>query len=299
MGEKINYQHCPICDSVSIKNCLSSKDNTVSKQIFEIWQCDNCTLRFTQSIPTANEIGAYYQSANYVSHSDTNEGFINRLYHLVRNVTLKTKLKLVQQVTNLKTGNVLDIGAGTGYFARTMKAAGWAITALEPDVTARKLAFEKDGLQLQDANNLYYLDANQFDAITLWHVLEHVHDLQGYMGKFYEVLKPSGKLIIAVPNYTSADAKYYAEHWAAYDVPRHLYHFSPQSMYKLAKLKGFTVKAYKPMWFDSFYVSMLSEQYENGKGNLFAAVCHGLLSNLKTIGNTKNCSSVIYILEKK
>ena len=180
-----------------------------------------------------------------------------------------------------------------------MKAANWEVTALEPDGTARRTAMEKDGLELQDTSNLYYLESNQFDVITMWHVLEHVHDLQGYLTKFHEVLKPNGRLIIAVPNYTSYDATHYAKNWAAYDVPRHLYHFSPQSIDTLAKLKGFTVKDYKPMWFDSFYVSMLSEQYKNGRGNLVAAIWNGLFSNLKALSDNKRCSSIIYILAKK
>ena len=299
MGEKITYQQCPSCGSSTIKFVLEVKDFTVSNAVFDVWHCSNCSLRFTQAVPKATDIGAYYQSANYVSHTDTNKGLTNRLYHFVRQFTLKGKLKLVQQYTGLQTGALLDVGAGTGYFSRIMTTAGWRVTALEPDATARKLAFEKDGLQLQDANNIYYLENNQFDAITLWHVLEHVHDLQGYFNKFYDLLKLNGKLIIAVPNYTSADADQYVESWAAYDVPRHLYHFSPQSIDALASLKGFTVKAYKPMWFDSFYVSMLSEQYKNGKGNIVTAFYNGLISNLKAMGNSKKCSSVIYILAKQ
>ncbi|MBC7721604.1 MAG: class I SAM-dependent methyltransferase, partial [Pedobacter sp.] len=224
---------------------------------------------------------------------------INRLYHLVRNYTLKGKLKMVQELTGLPKGTLLDVGAGTGYFSQIMKDNEWEVTSLEPDMTARKVAMDKYDLLLQDTSNLYYLEANQFDAIAMWHVLEHVHDLQGYLDKFHEILKPNGRLIIAVPNYTSYDAEHYAEHWAAYDVPRHLYHFSPQSMDVLAKLKGFTVKAYKPMWFDSFYVSMLSEQCKNGKGNLLAAVWSGLISNLKTLSNNKRCSSLIYVLAKQ
>ncbi len=299
MAERIFHQYCPSCGSASIQNCLSAKDYTVSNEVFDIWHCDSCSLRFTQAIPVAEAIGPYYQSTSYVSHSDTNEGLINRLYHLVRNFTLKSKLALLKDVTGLQTGALLDVGAGTGAFSNIMATNGWQVTSLEPDDTARKVAKDKYHLELQSPSDLYYLKNNQFDAIAMWHVLEHVHDLQGYLNQFHDILKPNGKLVIAVPNYTSYDATYYGSSWAAYDVPRHLYHFSPQSIDTLAKLKGFTVKAYKPMWFDSFYVSMLSEQYKNGKGNLVAAFFRGLVSNIKTIGNPKNCSSVIYVLAKK
>ena len=141
-----------------------------------------------------------------------------------------------------------------------MQEAGWKVTGLEPDATARQVAINKFGLQMDDPETLFSLPPDSLDVITMWHVLEHVHNLQGYLEKYYSILKSTGKLIIAVPNYTSHDATHYAEHWAAYDVPRHLYHFSPVSLERLAKLKGFKIEAYKPMWYDSFYVSMLSEQ---------------------------------------
>ncbi|MBC7588281.1 MAG: class I SAM-dependent methyltransferase [Chitinophagaceae bacterium] len=299
MAEKINYTTCPACKSSNIKKALGAKDYTVSNEMFSIWECSNCTLRFTQDVPNATDIGPYYQSSAYISHSDTKEGLINRLYHVVRDITLKSKCNLVKQYTRLQKGNLLDIGAGTGAFANTMQQANWQVTGLEPDEHARLVATNKYSLNLQDASAIYELEANQFDAITMWHVLEHVHDLLGYLEKFSSILKPNGQLFIAVPNYTSYDAQLYKEYWAAYDVPRHLYHFSPESMEKLASSKGFTVKAFKPMWFDSFYVSMLSEQYKNGKGNLLKAYWNGCISNIKTLFNVKRCSSLIYVLAKR
>ena len=299
MPELITYTNCPCCYSASVFPALSAKDYTVSGEQFEIWHCDECTARFTQRVPDAAGIGPYYQSASYVSHSDTEKGFINRLYHLVRNHTLTTKRNLVQKATRLATGNLLDVGAGTGAFANTMLQAGWAVTGLEPDDTARKNAANKYGLQLQAPDNLYKQANAQFDAITMWHVLEHVHDLHPYLEQFRQILKPGGKLIIAVPNYTSYDAKAYGEYWAAYDVPRHLYHFSPKSMEMLGNARGFDLADTRPMWFDSFYVSLLSEQYKNGSSNIVGAVWNGLISNLKAMGNTKKCSSVIYVFSRK
>ena len=144
MSQIINYQQCPCCGSTAIQLALNAKDFTVSHKFFEVWHCNNCTLRFTQNVPSVDEILPYYQSDSYVSHSDTNEGLINRLYHFIRSYTLKTKLKLVQQATGLAVGKLLDIGAGTGYFSRTMKVANWDVTALEPDATARRIAIEKE-----------------------------------------------------------------------------------------------------------------------------------------------------------
>ncbi len=299
MPETITYSHCPSCGSASIYPAISAKDYTVTHEMFEIWHCDDCSLRFTQHVPGATVIGSYYQSVNYVSHSDNSKGLINRLYHLVRNYTLTGKRKLLQKVTGKGTGSLLDVGAGTGAFVNTMKLAGWKVTGLEPDETARQNANTKYGLTLNPPDNLFTLELAQFDAITMWHVLEHVHDLHAYLEQFHQILKPGGRLLIAVPNYTSHDAKAYKGFWAAYDVPRHLYHFSPKSMEQLGNRKGFVLADTKPMWFDSFYVAMLSEQYRNESGNLIGAAWNGLLSNLKALRNKKKCSSVIYIFSKK
>lgn len=299
MSSKINYDHCLCCRSAAISKVFECKDYTVSNEGFEIWQCYTCTFRFTQNSPDETAMGAYYQSANYISHSDTKSGLVNRLYHQVRSFTLTTKLDLIRKVTRLKHGILLDVGSGTGAFAFTMQQAGWNVTGLEPDEIARANALKNYKLQLEKLSNLHNLHDDTFDVITLWHVLEHVHDLQGYLEKFFKILKPTGRLVIAVPNYTSYDAGFYKQYWAAYDVPRHLYHFSPKSMHVLLAQKGFEIEAVKPMWFDSFYVSMLSEKYKHGKDRFTSALWVGLVSNIKALFNKKRCSSVIYVVKKK
>ena len=291
----IQYQCCPLCKDERISMVLSAEDYTVSNEQFEIWECRNCTLRFTQNVPSADAIGQYYQSENYISHSDTASGLINKLYHHVRKRTLVQKKNLVEKMTGKRTGRILDVGCGTGAFLNTMKLAGWQVTGLEPDSTAAAKAEELYGIKPMSPEKLYGLNPASYDAITLWHVLEHVHDLHGYMKKLNCLLKPGGKLLIAVPNYTSYDAAKYQQYWAAYDVPRHLYHFSPASMKKLFTLHDFTMKKMIPMWFDSFYVSMLSEQYKNGKANAIAGAFAGGISNLRALGHTEKCSSVIYV----
>lgn len=224
----IEYELCPNCGNKNIFLVLSAKDYTVSGEQFEIWECRNCTQRFTQNIPGSQEIGKYYQSENYISHSDTSKGLINNLYHKVRKRTLLQKRKLIENTTGKKAGSILDVGCGTGAFLHGMKNAKWNITGLEPDETARAKALELYGLHLEKTDEFYRLPAQTFDAITMWHVLEHVHELHSYIEQLKKLLKPGGKLVIAVPNYTSYDAGVYKEFWAAYDVPRHLYHFSPK-----------------------------------------------------------------------
>ena len=291
----IVYGSCPNCGSKDILPAITCKDYTVSGEEFEIWECHHCTQRFNQNVPDKEAIGKYYQSENYISHSDTSKGFINNLYHKVRKRTLVQKKNLVENTTGKKQGNILDMGAGTGAFLHTMKEAGWNTTGLEPDRTAREKALELHGLYLQNADNLHLLPLKSFDAVTMWHVLEHVHDLHEYIEQLKKLLNNSGKLFIAVPNYTSYDASVYKEFWAAYDVPRHLYHFSPVSMKTLLEKHGMKVDQMKPMWYDSVYVSLLSEQYKSGRSNVVKGFATGAISNLKALSDTGKCSSVIYI----
>ena len=292
------YSFCPGCGSAHIASRLVVKDYTVSQESFEIWECSDCSLRFTQNAPGQDAIGAYYQSDDYISHNDTNKGLINRLYHLVRKRTLRNKLKLVQRTTGLKRGRLLDIGAGTGAFLNTLKQAGWEVDGLEPEPAARKLALEKYGLVLSEPGALFEAEAQSYDAITLWHVLEHVHNLHGYLQQLNRLLKPGGRFFIAVPNYTSYDASVYREYWAAYDVPRHLYHFSPAAMKKITAQQGLSLDLMLPMWYDSFYVSMLSERYKRNKSGLPAAFFNGLLSDIVTVFKREKGSSLIYIGHK-
>ncbi|MDB5221679.1 MAG: Methyltransferase type 12 [Chitinophagaceae bacterium] len=290
------YSACPCCNAQNIVKVLSAKDHTVSGEVFEIWQCNICTARFTQGIPDKNELEKYYKSEDYISHSDTKKGLINSMYHFVRKRTLRGKRKLVEKYTRLSTGKILDIGAGTGAYLHIMEQAGWEATGLEPDETARENAQQLYGLSLQPPEELFNPGSKTFDAITLWHVLEHVHDLHAYMGQLKKILKPTGSLFIAVPNYTCYDAKVYNQFWAAYDVPRHLYHFSPASITQLLLQHGLQLKEIKPMWYDSFYVSMLSEKYKTGKNNLLHAAWNGYVSNWKALLNKEKCSSLIYII---
>lgn len=289
---------CPCCKEKNIGKVLLVKDHSVSNEVFEIWECRLCTARFTQNTPCKSEIGRYYQSENYISHSETKKGFINSLYHSVRKQTLSSKKDLIKKITKLSAGNILDVGAGTGAFLHTMKNSGWTVTGLEPDENARANANNLYGIQLQPSQNLFALPAETFDAITLWHVLEHVHDLHEYLDQLKKLLKPDGCLFIAVPNYTCYDEKVYKEFWAAYDVPRHLYHFSPTSITQLLLHHGLQLKKIKHMWYDSFYVSMLSEKYRTGKNNFIDACWNGYVSNWKALFDTERCSSVIYIIKK-
>ncbi len=298
MNHRIHYTNCPVCQGTHLSNVMNIKDHAVSGELFPVVECEQCHFKFTQDVPDPEHMDPYYHSDNYISHTNTSKGFINRLYQIVRKITLKQKRRLIMSLTGKGKGRLLDVGSGTGAFAAEMNLYGWEVTALEPDAGARQIAKEVNKMTLNDIREFYDLPDHSFDAITLWHVLEHVHDLNGYMEKFCSLLKPDGKLFIAVPNYDSSDAAIYKENWAAYDVPRHLYHFIPSVMKKLVEQHDMTVKKYLPMWFDSYYISMLSSRYKNGKTKMAGAILAGMRSNWKALFNKQKCSSVIYVIEK-
>lgn len=290
----IFYQYCPLCGSDKVNKALEAKDHTVSKASFEIWHCAHCTGRFTQRVPDESHIGDYYKSAEYISHTETREGIVNRLYHSARKITLRSKQNWVKSAAKLKEGSLLDIGAGTGAFAHFMQQTGWKVTGLEPDEGARANADTLYKIQMQPSEALFTLPEHQFDVVTMWHVLEHVHNLHGYLEQIKRVLKPGGALLIAVPNYTSKDAAHYQEYWAAYDVPRHLYHFSPASMHTLLQSHGISVVKKHPMVFDAFYVSLLSQKYKKGGSGLFGGFWNGFRSYTRALKNVDVCSSIVY-----
>lgn len=293
----VHYTHCPVCNSTEINPLLTVKDHSVSGEDFVIWQCAVCSLRFTQDVPDEASIARYYASQDYISHSNTEKGLLNKLYQKVRQYTLQSKAGLIIRYTK-KEGKVLDVGAGIGAFLFTMKEKGWEISGIEPDEGARKNAKELFNLTLHEPSALPQLSLNTFDAITLWHVLEHVHQLHNYIEQLKNLLTAEGKIFIAVPNYTSGDAAAYKTYWAAYDVPRHLYHFTPKSIEKLMEQHGLKIIAKKPMWFDSFYISLLSSKYRSGKTSWLSAGFNGLSSNVAALLDKNKCSSIIYIIQK-
>lgn len=287
---------CPACGGTKWEDAGKVKDYSITGEWFELRVCPLCQLKATYPQPGKAEIGRYYASESYISHSDTKTGLINRLYHAAREYMLKKKHNWVEKASHLKSGNLLDIGAGTGHFSHFMQSRGWQVTALEPDEKARTIAIAKLGLNIKPLEELDHQPEHFYDVITLWHVLEHVHDLGVYMDHFRTILKPGGTLVIAVPNHTSRDARKYEETWAAYDVPRHLWHFSPASMDKLLSRHQFSLVEKIPMHLDAFYVSMLSEKY---RGNDLSGSVKGFISGFQTFldsrGNVDEASSVIYI----
>ena len=286
---------CPACDN-PLKPGMTVRDHSVSKESFLLLVCDNCKLMKTD-FPEGKEIGRYYHSEDYISHTSKAKGLIQHLYMIIRNHTLNRKFRLLQSL-GTPIHSVADIGCGTGDFLKRMSTGGWDISGVEPSDTARAIAEQKTGITLgKDLRTL----SSQVAVVTLWHVLEHLPDPLESIRKLAQNIQPGGYLVIAVPNHQSTDSKKYKEHWAGLDVPRHLWHFTMESMKQLGGKTGLKMIRILPMKFDSFYVSMLSESYKTGKRaalrNLLVGSLTGLQSNW-IASKTGQYSSLIYILKK-
>lgn len=271
---------------------ITVKDHSVSRETFQLLLNEELQLLKTHPQPAPAELGKYYESDDYISHTDGKRSLFEKLYHTVKQKALRDKIKLVQKFQPSK-GEILDIGAGTGDFLVVAKQNGWNVTGIEPSPKAKEIA---KGKGVVFAEDLASIPTYSKDVITMWHVLEHVPNVQAQIAELKRILKPGGTLIVAVPNYKSHDAQFYKEYWAAYDVPRHLWHFSKISIQKLFATQQMDLVEILPMKFDSFYVSLLSEKYKTGKMNFVAGFWRGLQSNLKGSKNGE-FSSHIYVLK--
>ena len=269
-------------------------DFSVSKEVFKVQLCEQCGHRFTSPLPSEDKISTYYDSPDYISHTNDGSTFFGKVYQRLRDVNMSRKHNLVKSYT---TGtNHLDYGCGTGTFLEYMLRKGYSSEGVETNKGARAMA-SVFGIVFSSIKGC----KNTYDIITLWHVLEHVYDLDETMAAFHKHLQNNGALFIAVPNPNSPDAKHYKEFWAAWDIPIHAHHFSKSSIEALAGRTGFTLKAVHPMKLDAYYISLLSEQYTSGRssksvGQWIKGALRGWVSNLKA-GNA-NTSSLIYVLTK-
>ena len=274
------------------KHFLTVKDYSVSKETFELYHDETLDMLITFPQPSLANLGKYYESEDYISHTDAKRSLFEKAYHFIKNIALKNKLDLINSLQPNK-GRILDIGAGTGDFLSVAKQNGWQTIGVEPSDKAKSIAIKKGVLFVENTDEL---ENNSFDVISMWHVLEHVPDLDAQIKELKRLLKPDGTLLIAVPNFKSFDAKYYGKFWAAYDVPIHFWHFSKTAIKLLFEKEGMKLKKVLPMKFDSFYVALLSEKYKSGKMNFIKAFFVGLQSNWKAKKDFEY-SSHIYIIK--
>lgn len=288
---------CLLCDNKDVKFLFKVKDHFLSGETFSLFQCSECGLIFTSPAPNENIIDQYYKSEKYISHAAKPTNLFEFIYQQVRHFTLSRKANIALKYAHGK--KLLDIGCATGEYLHTCQKKGFDVFGVEPNQRAREIAFINNGLNIEDLEGLNTFRPGTFDAISMWHVLEHVHDINERMVQIDRLLKQDGVAIIALPNFESYDATFYKDAWAAYDVPRHLFHFNRKSFSTLAEKHGFKIRKILPMKFDAYYVSLLSEKYKNGKGSAIKALFIGLRSNIKAKMKQGNYSSLIYVISKK
>ena len=288
--------NCPVCSGGDFLSLLICNDYSTTKEDFTIVSCNSCDFTFTNPRPTDENLGKYYLSDKYISHINTSKGLFENLYQIVRKYAIVQKLKLLVSFSASK--NHLDIGCGTGEFLNACKNAGFRTKGVEPSELARKQAIKNYNLDISKNTDLRQFDNASFNTITMWHVLEHVPNLNDTIEQLERILDSNGSVIIAVPNLKSWDAKYYKEFWAAWDVPIHLWHFSKESIEALFKKWNFKLVKTKPMLFDSVYVSVLSEEYKTGRKNLVKGFIIGLASNIAALFGNNDHSSSIYVFQK-
>jgi 2-polyprenyl-3-methyl-5-hydroxy-6-metoxy-1,4-benzoquinol methylase len=281
-------------DISKYQHYLDVKDHSISKEEFRLLRDESIDLVFTYPQPNEEKLASYYESEDYISHTDGKRSLFEKVYQFVKNIALKRKVTLINEFQHSK-GLLLDIGTGTGDFLSQAKIDGWQIIGVEPNEKAKNIALTKGVTYVESTSEI---KDHSVDVVTMWHVLEHVPDVNAQIRELKRLLKPTGTIVIAVPNLNSYDAKHYGKFWAAYDVPRHLWHFSRFSIEKLFEREKLQLVDTLPMMFDSFYVSLLSEKYKNGRMNYFSAIKIGLQSNLKAM-KSKEYSSHIYVIKNK
>ena len=289
-------KNCPWCESEKSKIHLWLKDEFLTKKEFQIYECLNCGLLFTEPRPQKERIGDYYKSEEYYSHQENKKGFIPKLYETIKSVNQRTKFKMGTK--GMKKGTILDIGCGAGDFLHTMETKGWKTIGIEPSEDAKTIAKKRMKGELFEPEEINQIPNESIDLITMWHVLEHVDDLKNEITQLERLLRKGGRLVLALPNFKSHDAQYYKEYWAAYDVPRHLNHFSKTSIgniFKNSQLKWIETK--KIIW-DAYYISFMSEQYKRHYFALFRGFITGFISNTRA-RKTGEWSSLVFIFEKQ
>jgi 2-polyprenyl-3-methyl-5-hydroxy-6-metoxy-1,4-benzoquinol methylase len=294
----VHHSACPLCTNEEIRLQFSCNDHFVTGRTFGIFKCSSCGFIFTQDSPDESEIAQFYESDEYISHSDSAKGFTNKVYRNARSLMLKRKKNLINKITRLRTGTLLDIGSGTGYFAGVMKKSGWLAKGIEINEKARTFSISHFGLEVYPPERIPTFEKESFDCITLWHVLEHFHDPFNYISEIRRLLKPGAVCVIALPNSGSFDARHYDRFWAAWDVPRHLWHFTPATFRLFAEKSGLILENLKILPLDVFYISQLSEKYKGSMLPFVTGMIKATFFAFLSFINKSKSSSVIYILRK-
>ncbi len=290
---------CLVCGEPDFTDLFVAQDMLVTGESFVIRKCVSCGFAFTADAPAENEIGRYYVSEDYISHSDKKRNLTEYFYHLARSFMLGRKRSLVSLVTQRKTGTLLDIGSGTGYFASFMQNKGWTVSGIELNDQARETSVSLFGIKVFPPSEVTRIEDRTADCITFWHVLEHLYDPEMWLREVNRILKDEGRCIIAVPNLNSADALWFGDLWAALDVPRHLWHFTPPALIRFIEANGFKCHEVRALPLDVFYISILSYRNRRHRLPLLRGLLTGAYLAAGNLMKRNRSSSLIYVISKQ
>lgn len=289
--------NCPRCGGNSFVPWALVRDHSITHEDFNLVDCTTCGFRSTNPRPTQGDVGRYYQSDTYISHSNATASLQDRLYQLARRWALRRKYKTIRGLQ--PHGKVLDVGCGTGELLAYLMGRGYLVQGVEPNLKAREQVIANYGISALPALDLVAAH-EQFQVVTLWHVLEHLPDLRATFKRLFALMADRGLLIIAVPDRGSWDAEHYGVDWAAWDVPRHFSHFRQEDVRVLLREHGFELVSTRRMWMDALYISTLSEGYRGATKSwaLLKGVALGSWSNLQSAVSGRPTSSSMYIARK-
>jgi len=294
-----DFDPCPLCGAsgqIPYANCT---DFMVSKESYTLLRCPSCGVVYTLDPPSETELRRYDKLNLKLKLGDAPKSLTEKLYYHVRSRMLHRKARIIETYAYRTSGSLLNYGAKTGFFSHRMERRGWKVTSLERYHEERLFSLEMFHHRMIDMSDLDNLHAGTFDVITMWHVFEHMHHPHELLDRFYELLRPGGVLVMACPNICSTDAMYYGPYWAAYDVPRHLWHFNPVSLAQLLHRHGFTLMHHERMPYDSFYISILSEKQMRHKMAFIRGMRVGLRSWWISLTHRSKSSSLVYIFRKR
>jgi SAM-dependent methyltransferase len=286
---------CIVCGSGQRHPHLRAPNRFNVGEVFPLVQCSQCGFVYLSPRPSQESIGSHYEDEGYHPHQAEAAGVVDRIYRISRDWNLRYKRWMVE--SHHRKGALLDFGCGTGEFLAEMRANGWQVTGVEPAAQARAVA---EGLGVRASADLEGCDG-PYDVITLWHVLEHVHEAAGQFRRLCELLTPGGILVMALPNIGSVDSRAYGANWVALDAPRHLFHFRPQDVRRFAVARGLTPAGGGVLPLDTPYNVLLSEQLAGQvvRGTrlfgLFRAIRVALAASIRGAIDRSRSSSPVYV----
>lgn len=244
-------QLCPACGIASLRQAFNATPLDYSlKERFDILVCERCGHGITMTESAQHEM-PLHEGGSY----DTSEKLWHRLASPFLRLLERNKMKYLGPKP--EGARLLEVGCGKGRFLEVAVDAGYSVHGLEPSKRSYSFARTRLGdkvlcMNLEDLGE----EVGQFDFIVLWHVLEHINDIDAVLDKIKTLLYPAGKVLIAVPNFKSFQARIGRSNWYGLDPPRHLHHFSPQSIEKILKRHNLRIERF---FFNSFYLDYVGE----------------------------------------